>query len=301
VDAPVRKGSGLRVSRPRRSRRWAAAIVATICVAASACTSHAAPAVASRRDVIVGNDTVDSPSVGYIVSLPAGYDASDAAYPALIFLHGFGEQGSGGRASLEKLYAAGLPRLIRSRALPDDAAGFVILMPQVGDDFTPAQLHSWLGDVLPRYRLDRGRLYLTGLSRGGGEALAYLNAYGSANEFAAIATISADFTDWSTPGRVPPCDQVANTPLWIFVGQDDDVVPHWFSRNAGLYINRACHPSEPDRITEFLNTRHNAWDLTYDLSGMQPGWANPDFDSYSISVYHWFLQHTRDPNRPVNP
>jgi hypothetical protein len=135
------------------------------------------------------------------------------------------------------------------------------------------------------------------LSRGGGQALAYLNEYGDTNEFAAVATISADFAEWSTPSRQPPCDKVARTPLWVFVGEDDDVVPHWMSRNAALYINRTCSPAEQARVTEYPGAGHIVWDLTYNLTGMKPGLTSPDFDSYPLDTYSWLIKHERNPSR----
>jgi predicted peptidase len=97
--------------------------------------------------------------------------------------------------------------------------------------------------------------------------------------------------------QTAPCDKVARKPLWVFVGEDDDVVPHWMARNAALYINRTCSPAEQARVTEYPGAGHNVWDLTYDLTGMKPGLTSPDFDSYSPDIYSWLLQHERNPSR----
>ena len=97
----------------------------------------------------------------YLLALPADYDKPDQKWPLVLFLHGAGERGD----DLEKVKIHGPPKL---------AAGgkdfpFVLVSPQCesGSRWNPQELAKLVDHLANTYRVDRQRLYVTGLSMGG--------------------------------------------------------------------------------------------------------------------------------------
>lgn len=237
------------------------------------------------------NPRTASSVLGWVARLPPGYaQHPDRRYPTIVSLHGAGEVGNGSRAGLDKVFASGLPRLARAGELPEQAQPFLILAPQARQDWQPVELESWLRATLPRYRVDPAQLYLTGLSMGGGGAVAYVDAY-PRHRFAAVVPIAQDWAPEPAPLALPSCARLAGTPMWAFAGQLDEVVPHQMSINLVAYVDAYCHPRERLRLTLFLSTFHSAWDKAYDLSGMDAGAVDPDWDPYRTDVYTWLLRH----------
>lgn len=258
-----------------------------------ACTTHVAAGPVPPEQVQL--HPAQGSTLGYVARLPRGYSAeARKTYPTIVFLHGYGERGSGTTASLETLEGTGLPQLAATHKLPVQAQPFVILMPQTdAEEWDPQLLHAWLAAVLPGYRVDKDRTYLTGLSIGGGGVVNYLQTYGDANEFAAMVPISEDYIPQPEPLGLPSCAAMQNTPLWLFHGDLDNTVPNAISKALEGYLNNNCHERERARLTIYLSVFHDAWDRTYDLSGMWPGYAAPGYDPYDVDVYTWMLRHRR--------
>ena len=120
------------------------------------------PSVIDARETVVRVPAGDLNPLGYVAYLPAGYASGTGVYPAIVFLHGYGERGDGGPSDLNIISTAALPRLAATTSLPTPARRFVILAPQINADrWDPQQVHNWLASVLGRYRVDPDRLYLT--------------------------------------------------------------------------------------------------------------------------------------------
>lgn len=277
-----------------RRSLWIA--VASTAVAAAVVTVIAFTAVSvapapHRADKIVRVPKSATEALGYVAFLPSSYPTGGDV-PTIIYLHGLGESGSGSASDLNILMTAGLPRLAATSTLPADAAQFLILAPQSNDEyFNVDQLHTWLAHVLPSYRVDRTRLYLTGISMGGEGVFDYLAEYGAEQEFAAAIPISGNYLP--PPLGVPPCSSFARTPLWAFAGERDDVIPPQGSIQVVSYVNKHCQPAEPLRLTIYLDSFHNVWDRTYDLTGSgQP--TSSQWNANDQSIYSWLLRHHTD-------
>jgi poly(3-hydroxybutyrate) depolymerase len=232
-------------------------------------------------------------SLGYLAYLPAGYSSiKGRTWPTIVFLHGSGQVGPGTGAALDSIAVNGLPRLYEAGIEPDVAAGFVVIAPQLPDSSnSPARLRLWLAEVLPRYAVDRDRLYLTGLSAGGFGVFDYLGAYGDANEFAAMVPIAGGYNP------AIQCARWQHTALWAFHGEADPNVKVSGSINTVAWVNAHCAPTERLRVTTYPGLGHNVWDLTYGLSGMAPGLTNPARDPYDVDIYSWMLGHVRSRTR----
>lgn len=231
--------------------------------------------------------------LGYIAYLPRGYATSvGRTWPTIVFLHGSGQAGNGIGAELDDVEATGLPRLWRTGQVPGPATGFVVLIPQIPDDWHhPDRLRAWLAETLPRYGVDRDRLYLTGLSLGAYGAYDYLSTFGDGNEFAAMVPVAGE-----ARGELD-CAKWRRTPLWAFHGEADDVVDVEGSISAVLGANDACNPVERLKLTTYPGVGHDSWDLTYGLGGMLPGVASPRYDPFDVDIYTWMLRHVRSRTR----
>ena len=101
-------------------------------------------------------------TLDYLLYLPADYDKQDA-WPLLLFLHGAGERGD----DLELVKKHGPPKLIeQGKPFP-----FIVVSPQCPKDGSwstrPLELTALLDDIAAKYKVDRDRVYLSGLSMGG--------------------------------------------------------------------------------------------------------------------------------------
>ena len=195
----------------------------------------------------------------YLLYLPEGYRDSSNEWPLIFFLHGAGERG----ADISKLEGSGLPRLLRDRSdFP-----FVVLSPQcpAGQWWSSVLLITLLDDIVDAYRIDRDRVYVTGLSMGGYATWNLACRY--PDRFAAAVPICG--------GGNPHLAQfMKDIPTWIFHGAEDDIVSIGESERMVAALREAGGNVE---FTVYPDTGHDSWTETYD---------NP-------ALYHWLLSHTR--------
>lgn len=183
------------------------------------------------------------------------------APPLILFLHGRGERGR----DLSRAARYGLPQeLERGLELPA-----VVIAPQCPPetrwtDHGP-ELLRLLDEVVARYHADLARIYLSGLSMGGQGA--WFLASEAPERFAALTVVCAR----SLPERAP---RLASLPIWVFHGDDDEVVPVAESL-AMVEALSACGGAP--RLTRYPKVRHNAWNQAY---------ANPE-------LYAWLLEQRR--------
>src|SRR6476646_35757 len=116
---------------------------------------------------------------GFFEYLPVGYSTSSQTYPLLIFIHGMGEIGVGDSASLEPILLHGPPMLIDRGSFPQtfivdgQTFSFIVLSTQFSHWPTPDDVNDVITYAKAHYRVDPTRIYLTGLSMGGGSCWDY--------------------------------------------------------------------------------------------------------------------------------
>lgn len=221
---------------------------------------------------------VDGRTAYYQVFIPAGLQPRGSAQqgaapvdvPVILFLHGSGERGGDG---VKQTHAGLGPYLRDHRDFPA-----LVVFPQVpGHEEWSGRNNrvalAALDATLAEFGADPARQYLTGMSMGG---------YGSWNialddprRFAAIVPVCGAVL---APRAVRPTlfvEQVANeadpyaaiaqrlrhTPIWIFHGALDDVVPPDDDRR--LHAAFQATGAADVRYTEYPQGNHNAWDATY--------------------------------------
>ena len=202
----------------------------------------------------------------YRLLKPKDYNP-EKKYPLVVFLHGSGERGDDNKAQLTHAVASFLDEEIR-----DKYQAFV-LAPQCPKDDRwsafkegdPAE-RFWLSEsptesmklllelidyTKETYSIDDRRLYATGLSMGGHGT--YDMLIRNPGMFAA-AVVVCSFTD------VREAKVLAETPLWIFHGEDDQVVP---VDNARVLVNALETVGSKPKYTEYPETNHNSWDKAF--------------------------------------
>lgn len=194
----------------------------------------------------------------YQVFVPSSYNASQR-WPVILFLHGGGERGADGLRQTH----VGLGPAIRK-----DVARFpaIVVFPQAPSESlwagVPARAAMAALDQTTReFTTDPDRVYLTGISMGGG-GVWYL-AYRNPSRFAALLPICSfvtPFRDFGQPFTPALARQLRRIPSWIVHGEVDDVVPVQQSRQATAAFKAA---GAPVRYLELPGTDHNSWDAAY--------------------------------------
>ncbi|HVG12057.1 MAG TPA: hypothetical protein VM843_03590, partial [Flavisolibacter sp.] len=175
-------------------------------------------------------DSVNYAIGGYYQALPPDYNAnSGKKYPLLIFIHGIGELGNGSQQELPQLLLHGIPKVIDRNKFPahftvnNETFSFIVISPQYRRNYRDPETVKGLIDYCVRkYRVDESRIYLTGLSMGGGISWVYAKQQGYGNRIAALLTVCGN-TDASASGIANIA--ATNLPVWATHNQYDNIVP----------------------------------------------------------------------------
>jgi predicted peptidase len=142
------------------------------------------------------NTVISSNSNGFYEYLPQGYETGNETYPLIIFIQGKGGLGTGDAATLPRLLQYGLPKLINDGKFPVSFMvdgmlhKFIVISPQFGVWPSPHHVGEVLNYAISHYRVNSSRIYLTGLSMGGGATWDYAGHNSiTANRIAAIVPV----------------------------------------------------------------------------------------------------------------
>lgn len=193
----------------------------------------------------MGLSQTDAP-YGYYEYLPEGYSPQEGSVPLIIFLHGLGEIGDG-EQDLWKLKAHGPHKMIEQGA--DFPA--VILSPQSVSWWDIPKIGAFVDWVFLHYRVDTTRLYVTGLSMGGGGVWLYARDF--PHRPAAIVPICGA-ADPSQP------ENLADIPTWAFHNVGDPTVDVELTYG---WINGIRAAGGTPKLTIYPVQGHDAWTETY--------------------------------------
>lgn len=149
----------------------------------------------------------------YLLYLPKDYSTTSKMYPLMIYLGGGSQRG----ADLNKLKAFGPPNLI-SKGQDFD---FIIVSPQCpeGKTWTSEKWFDSLAiSLIPKYRIDTNRIYVTGISIGGYGT--WQVAMDHPEKFAAIVPLCGGVNDSDTAN----ISKIKHLPIWTFHGTADDMI-----------------------------------------------------------------------------
>ncbi|HUP12673.1 MAG TPA: hypothetical protein VM187_10685, partial [Niastella sp.] len=216
----------------------------------------------------------------YYEYLPEGYNPTGTTtYSLILFMTGIGEFGDGTTSTtygLPKVLKHGIPKLINEGVFPKSftAGGathrFIVITPQWSAKIkpTPADMNAVLDYIVSHYKVNLKRIYLTGLSYGGGLCFAFVgNNSTYANRIAAIVPIAAPLPEggYATIYSRSRVIAAGNIPVWATHNSGD--TPDSASRTIAYinYINQAPAPNPLARKTIFTAGGHDAWTKTYNF------------------------------------
>ncbi|MCX7922652.1 MAG: prolyl oligopeptidase family serine peptidase [Clostridia bacterium] len=200
----------------------------------------------------------------YLVYLPSNYNP-EKAYPLIVFLHGYGES----------IYLPMFSPGHNSFLAACESKEVIMIAPNGKHKIPGATLYRNAGeqDVLQvinlakkAYNIDDKRVYLTGVSMGGNATL-YIGS--RHNELFAAMALSCGYLSSDIN-----LDRLKNTPLYVFHGDTDDIVPVRSSREI---VSQLKAKGGNILYKEFPGVGHNAWDYSHN----------------DTSLIEWFLQYSK--------
>src|SRR5215212_8444541 len=187
------------------------------------------------------NTVVNANCHGFYEYLPQGYNpATTETYPLIIFAHGAGETGDGSAAQLPRVLTHGVPKLINLGQFPTSFTvggqthRFIVISPQFIGWPAPADMNAVLDYAVAHYKVNINRVYVTGLSMGGGatwEFAGHLSVY--ANRIAAIVPVCG--ASWPEPQRAYVI-AAANVRVWATHNNGDPTVPVHYTEDYVFHI-----------------------------------------------------------------
>jgi predicted peptidase len=228
--------------------------------------------------------------------LPEGYltDGAGTKYPLLIFFHGAGERGQT-YAALSNLLLHGPLKFVKNGTFPSSFTvnsttyKFIIIAPQFTstEDAYPAEIDQLIDNIKQNYRVDDSRIYLTGMSFGGGLIWNYVgNNADHAKKIAAIVPVAAYINESRQAFHVNhgKAQAIANSnlPVWSTHNKGDNICPLLWTVNVHNIL-KSLNQTPLPKLTVFNADSHEGWTQTYD----------PSFKENGMNIYEWMLQNHR--------
>jgi len=226
---------------------------------------------------------------GHFVYTPSGYTEDGPGYPLLVFLHGWDPSGYTGtdEAELNELLNGRTPPgIIQSRRWKPSFP-FIVASPRLKSHsyWKHQDIHDFIKYIIDNYKVNTKRIYLTGLSLGGGGAWYYVGERGEDNYVAAIVPISAR-------GEERIVSNLTKIPTWAFHGDSDTTVLPYENFGSVQLVDaiNANNPEIKAKVTVFKNTGHDAWSRVY----LDQFTSNVKMTSFNVSIYNWLLQYKKE-------
>src|SRR3984957_16153929 len=203
----------------------------------------------------------------FVVYLPEEWRRDDhKLWPIILALHGRGERGSEGMWQTQ----IGLPQAVRDHP---DRWPFIIVMPQcpLENVWTDPEMldlaMAALDQETTEFHGDPEHTYLTGLSLGGYGAWELARTY--PHRWAAAVIVAGGIfwsyapERWQEVATLPEeyAHAVGRTPLWLFHGADDPVVP---PRQSELMFDALKTTGGHVRFWLYQGIKHDCWTRAYD-------------------------------------
>ena len=219
---------------------------------------------------------------GYYIGLPSRYDSTSKNYPLLIFLHGTMELATANK-NMSVVAGVGITRLLSQQSFPASftvngkAFSFIVVSPQFKEWPKSSDVNSLVDFLVEKYRVDASRIYVAGLSMGGGATWDFAGDYSS--KVAAIVPISG-----ASYAEEKRCANIASgkVAVWAFHNTGDKVVAASVSKQFVDKIN-SNHADPAAKLTSFESNDHDAWTKATD----------PNYKENGMNIYEWMLQYSK--------
>lgn len=227
-------------------------LLATLLAALPGCKSSPASAINAKAPQSTGMSVQkftlsDGSTHKCSVFLPFAYASRDK-WPTIVFLQGLFEGGSDG----VKNTTVGLGPAIKKRAATFD---YIAIFPQSRGTWSSGKTQKFAIEMLDaaeaKYKIDRDRVFLTGMSTGGYGT--WVIAANNPGRFAAIVPVCANSGE-KFAGRL------TDIPVWAFHNLGDPIVSSGNTKSTVKKINAAGGKALQTIYGRF---GHNCWDRAY--------------------------------------
>lgn len=272
---------------PSRVLTHLSAIVAA-CVA---CAAPVALAVDPIADSEPGLFQHPNRTVHYRLFEPTVSTAS--SLPVVVFLHGAGEQGTNNTTQVSS-HVSNLIDRIRGTQYP----AYLIAPQTTGGSWDGQGVRDLVEYVAQSHNIDRSRVYVTGLSMGGGGT--YRAVEQAPGLYAAAAPLSA-------VSQTSAANELADIPVWLFHGTSDSTVG---VGSSDTMYNQIKGQGGSPRYSRVSGWGHGNWNAVYNddpfYTGTygQPAVANSSasYNTPSTGLYDWmFSQVNASPDAAPLP
>jgi predicted peptidase len=226
---------------------------------------------------------------GHFVYTPGGYTEDGSEYPLLVFLHGWDPTMYTGtdEAELNELLTGRTPPGLIQSGRWKPSFPFIVASPRLKSHWywRHDDIHDFIKYMINEYKVNTKRIYLTGLSLGGGGAWYYVGERGEDNYVAAIVPISAR-------GEERIVSNLTKIPIWAFHGDSDTTVPP-YENFGSVKLVAAINANNPEikaRVTVFNNTGHDAWSRVYSDHFTTAAQGTP----FNLPICDWLLQYKKE-------
>ena len=179
----------------------------------------------------------------------------------------------------------GTPRYIKEGIFPTSFSvggktfKFIVLAPQWKSQASTSNINSLIDYAVSHYKVDAKRIYITGLSAGGGVVENTISNLTVGKRIAA----AVEFCGTTTPSTTGAANIVANNvAFWGLHNDYDNIVSSSKTKNWYSYI-KSKKSTFPAIKTIFNTSGHNCWYTPYHAT----------WKYNNLSIYQWMLQYQR--------
>jgi dienelactone hydrolase len=229
------------------------------------------------------NVSMISNSAGYYEVLPARYSLTTKTYPLILFIHGIGELGTG----VGRLVCCGIPNYASKKQFPANFNvngqnfSFIVVAPQFKVRPSAADMQNCIAWATKHYRVDPTRIYITGLSMGGGSTWDYISVYGQ-NVAAAVPVAGGSAPTTTNAKNIAS----KNLPVWTICSKTDAVVPISWGTNWVNWI-KSDNPANASNVNITVYTGGESHNTTWFKA------FNPATYMNGVNIYQWMLKYRR--------
>ncbi|MEP6728152.1 MAG: T9SS type A sorting domain-containing protein [Bacteroidota bacterium] len=237
--------------------------------------------------------------IGFLEFKPTDYGTQK--HPLIIFLHGIGERGNG-TTQINSVANNAIPLYCANGAtmrftVAGQTSSFVVLSPQLNTSYgswPPFYVTEMIKYAKANLQIDTNRIYVTGLSLGGGGVWRAITEITGRFDSTIAAAAPVCGTQEEVDANVCSTIGANHLPVWAFHCMDDGTVNVGATQHAEILLSWCTGMTPAAKFTYYQSGGHggawiNAFDtghITRTVSGGGSFTANPN-------LYEWFLSKTR--------
>src|ERR1700712_3327829 len=238
--------------------------------------------------------------IGFLEFRPSDYGTQK--HPLIVFLHGIGERGNG-TTQIGTVANNAIPLYCSRGASMRFTVGgvtssFVVLSPQLSVQYgywPTFYVKEMIKYAKANLQIDTNRIYITGLSLGGGGVWAAIT---ESPELTSLITAAAPVcgTQETNDGNYTKTVGAYHLPIWAFHSMDDKTVPVNCTQHAEVLGSiRKVTPAA--KFTYYQTGGHaGAWINAYDTGHITTKLKDGSSFTAKPNLYEWFLSKNRASN-----